>query len=91
LEFSFDWHDEKAASNLKKHGISFGDARRVFLDPFRIDIDASRQVDGEPRRKTTGLIAGKLFSVVYTLRGEVHWIISARRANPTESRRYVQR
>ncbi|QCK86512.1 BrnT family toxin [Phreatobacter aquaticus] len=91
MPFSFDWHDDKAASNLIKHGISFGEARSVFLDPLRIDIDASREEDGELRRKTTGLLAGRLFSVVYTLRDDVHWIISARRANPKEIRTYVQR
>lgn len=84
----FDWHDGKAASNLKKHRVSFADARQVFFDPRRIDIDASREEDGEERRKTTGLMAGKLTSVVYTRRGSVVWIISARRANRTEEKRY---
>lgn len=83
----FDWHDGKAASNLKKHRVSFADARQVFFDPRRIDIDASREEDGEERRKTTGLMAGKLTSGVYTWRGSVVWINSARRANRTEEKR----
>ncbi|KAF0128066.1 MAG: hypothetical protein FD152_2393 [Xanthobacteraceae bacterium] len=90
LPLDFDWHDGKAASNQTKHGVSFEDARQVFLDPRRIDVDASRAVDGEERRKTTGLMAGKLLSVVYAPRGNVVWIISARRANPKEIRSYVQ-
>jgi len=87
----FDWHDGKAAANIAKHGVSFEDARQVFLDPLRVDVDASRPDDGEDRRKTTGLMAGKLFSVVYTPRGNVAWIISARRANPKKIRHYVKR
>lgn len=87
----FDWHDAKHLSNIAKHGLGFDRAVAVFLDERRIDIDAPHPEDGEIRRKTTGLLGLKLFSVVYTMRGDVHWLISARRANPKEIRRYVQR
>lgn len=30
----FDWDEKKAAINLKKHGVSFGEAATVFGDPF---------------------------------------------------------
>ncbi|MCZ8314035.1 BrnT family toxin [Phreatobacter sp.] len=84
----FDWHDGKAASNLKKHGLSFADARRVFFDPLRVDRDSTRAADGEERRKVTGQIGTKLYTVVYTERGRLVWLISARRANRTEEKRY---
>ncbi|WP_439573159.1 BrnT family toxin [Phreatobacter sp.] len=87
---AFDWHDGKAASNLKKHGFSFHEAVDVFADPERIDFDVTRALDGEDRRKTVGNYDGRLMTVVYTRRGSNHWIISARRANRTEERRYGQ-
>jgi uncharacterized DUF497 family protein len=90
LALDFDWHDRKAASNLEKHGFSFPEAVDVFADPQRIDFDVSRSTDGEERRKTVGMLDGKLMTVVYTRRGSVLWIISARRANRTEAKRYGQ-
>lgn len=87
----FDWHDGKAASNLTKHKLSFDKARGVFLDVQRIDFDVSRALDGEVRRKTIGLLEGRLIAVVYTMRGNVHWLISARRANRAEERSYGER
>ena len=86
----FDWHDGKAASNLKKHGLSFADALRVFVDSLRVDRDTTRAADGEERRKVTGRIGTKLYTVVYTERGRLVWLISARRANRTEERSYGQ-
>lgn len=86
----FDWHDGKAAANVAKHGFSFPEAVDVFADPERIDFDVTRPGDGEDRRKTVGMLDGRLMTVVYTRRGAIHWIISARRANRTETKRYGQ-
>jgi len=86
----FEWDDAKAKSNLAKHGVPFAYATRVFLDPRLVEFDASRDGDGEARRKAVGLIDGKLFIVVYTDRGGVYRIISARRTNATEERAYGQ-
>lgn len=87
----FDWHEAKHLSNRAKHGIGFDEATAVFLDERRIDFDVTRPQDGEERRKTVGLIGGRIMTVVYTQRGGMHWIISARRANRPEEKRYVQR
>ncbi|AVO43965.1 BrnT family toxin [Phreatobacter cathodiphilus] len=86
----FDWHDGKAAANVAKHRLRFDRAVAVFADPDRVDFDVSRAEDGEVRRKTVGRLDGRLTTVVYTLRGDVHWVISARRANKAEERRYGQ-
>jgi uncharacterized DUF497 family protein len=85
----FEWDSAKAASNLAKHGVSFEVATGLFEDTDRADFDASRQEDGEPRRKVVGRIQGRLVTVVYTLRGEAVRIISARLANATEKRRHA--
>jgi uncharacterized protein len=84
----FEWDGAKAESNLAKHGVPFAYAARVFLDPRMVEFDASRDRDSEARRKAVGLIGGKLFVVVYTDRGGVYRIISARRTNATEERAY---
>jgi len=87
----FDWDPNKAASNERKHGIRLSYAIGVFLDLRVVDYDVSRLDDNEPRRKAVGMIDGRLFTVVYTMRGEVIRIISGRRANVQESREYALR
>ena len=84
----FDWDDHKAASNLAKHGVSFDYAARVFLDDGRVDLDASRSLDGEQRRKVVGMIDQRVFALVYTIRRGTIRIISARRCNAKEQRHY---
>jgi uncharacterized DUF497 family protein len=85
----FEWDSVKAASNLAKHGVRFEVAVRLFDDPGHADLDASHDEDGEPRRKAVGRIEGRLFTLVYTMRGEATRIISARASNAMEKRRYA--
>lgn len=84
----FDWDEQKAAVNLAKHGVSFDYAARVFLDEGRVDLDASRSLDGEQRRKVVGMIDQRVFALVYTIRRGTIRIISARRCNAKELRQY---
>lgn len=84
----FEWDEAKAESNLAKHNVPFGYAIRVFLDEGHVVIDASRKSDGEERQKIIGRIEGKVFTVVFTMRGDTCRIISARRANMNETRAY---
>ena len=85
-KLQFEWDEAKAAANLAKHGISFSSATQLLLDQDVIGFDVSRTGDGEVRRKVVGLIEGRLFAVVYTLRGDIPRLISARRANMKEER-----
>lgn len=84
----FEWDEAKAAANFSKHRVAFDVAIAVFLDPDRADFDTSRTGEGEERRKVVGVIAGRIFTVVYTKRGNVCRLISARRANAREVRAY---
>ncbi len=84
----FEWDEAKARANLAKHGVPFNHAARVFVDPGMVEFDASHEGDAEVRRKAVGLIEGRLFVVVFTDRGGVCRIISARRANTKERRAY---
>ncbi|UVC08508.1 BrnT family toxin [Rhizobium sp. TH2] len=84
----FDWDEEKRNANIRKHGIDFIAAKQVFDDLFGVD-DEERSMDyGEMRRKVIGHSAGELLSVVYTLRGDIIRIVSARRASKSERRIY---
>jgi uncharacterized protein len=87
----FEWDEDKAARNFAKHGISFEAAVAAFADPNVLRLDTTRKDDGEIREKVIGLIEGRLFSVVFTLRGNAARIISARRANKGEEKSYGDR
>jgi uncharacterized DUF497 family protein len=83
----FEWDPDKAARNLKKHGIDFADAALVLYDNLAVTL-ADEDAD-ERRFVTLGMDAlGRLLVVVYTWRGERARVISARRATAGERRRY---
>jgi uncharacterized DUF497 family protein len=84
----FEWDAAKAASNLIKHRVSFDYVMGVFVDAGLIDQEATRPGDEEARRKAIGMIEGRVFTVVYTMRGNAVRIISARRSNDKEKRSY---
>jgi len=86
----FEWDELKAERNLRKHKISFLQARRVFDDLFAlIEHDVSEDYN-EDRYLATGMIDGMLVTVAYTERGERIRLISARKANSDEQRRYYR-
>ena len=83
-----EFNPDKAQANLNKHGVSFDDAMLMFFDPDRLDEPDGRKDYGEERRIVIGEIDGRVFVVVYTLRGEVIRLISARKSNEREQRKY---
>ena len=89
MQMQFEWDEEKAEINLKKHKISFEEAKSVFGDPFAITIDDPDHSKEEQRYLDIGKSAnGKLLVVVYTERGKKTRIISCRKATPSERRIY---
>jgi uncharacterized DUF497 family protein len=90
----FEWDPTKAANHLRKHGVSFQMAARVFTDPYAL-VELDRIESGEERWQTIGVVEGVLMLMVAnTVREqddiEVIRIISARRANRRERRRYEE-
>lgn len=75
----FEWDTNKAALNINKHGISFGEAATVFSDPLSITYpDPDHSID-ESRYITIGLSSsGKLLILAHTDRGDRIRIISVR-------------
>ncbi len=87
MSMEFEWDDTKAASNLEKHGISFLDALPLFFNSDTLhEVTTS---EAEVRFKAIGLLNGKAYFVVYTVRQDDKYrIISARRAHHREAERY---
>jgi uncharacterized DUF497 family protein len=79
-----------SASSRPSAPVEWRQPTRAFLDEALVDLDASREADGEARRKAVGLIEGRIFTLVYVQRKEAIRIISARRANATERKAYGQ-
>lgn len=83
----FAWDEDKNKKNQDKHGISFEDARDIFNDEDRL-VSASNRA-GEKRFLTIGKAFLVILSLVYTIRGTVIRIISARRASKRERNAYL--
>ena len=87
----FEWDAQKAAENLKNHGVGFEEAVTVFADPLANIFDDPDH-SGEERRE---LIIGhsaeqRLLVVSFTDRGQRTRIISARQATARERRDYEE-
>ncbi len=86
MQFEFD--PVKAASNVKKHSISFSDAEAVFYDDRSLTME-DPDAQGEQRFLTIGLdTLGRVLVVCYTEREERTRIISARKAEKPEVKNY---
>jgi len=83
----FEWDPAKRAANLRKHGIGFVRAVRIFEGFVSQQLDDRRDY-GKPRIIATGELGDAVLTVVYTSRESSLRIISARRANAREARAY---
>ncbi len=85
------WDTEKAALNIRNHGIEFSHAATVLDDPMAVTIEDTRH--GEQRFITIGAdIIGRILVVVHAYSGEEEIrLISARKATPKERRIYEQK
>jgi uncharacterized DUF497 family protein len=90
LEQEFEWDADKAEANLRKHGIAFEAARRVFNDDFAVEWQDADLPYGEIRFAITGMVDGRLLRVVYTERNDRIRIISARKATRHEQTEYYR-
>ena len=84
----FEWDDDKAARNFRKHGVTFEEARAAFHDPDSINEDDPHP--DEVRFKRLCRRGQQVFVVVWTERGDRIRIISARPASKHEQRIYFQ-
>lgn len=91
MEPTFEWDAKKARRNLRKHGVSFEEAKSVLLDPLSITVADPAQTVTEDRFVDIGTSAqGRILVVVYTERGSSIRLISCRKATPREIQAYEQ-
>jgi uncharacterized DUF497 family protein len=86
---SYEWGSKKASENQKKHGVRFADAAAVFEDENAITIED--ELESEDRFITIGRdFLRRILVVVYTFRGLIIRIISARKATAREKKMYEE-
>ena len=85
----FEWDPAKSDSNVEKHGIDFQDAMRVFADSRTRLTNVTRPEHGETRFKAVRMVDEQIIAVIFTDRGAVRRIISARRSRKNERRDYL--
>ena len=83
--FKFEWDDQKATSNLKKHGVTFDEVVSVFADALALTFADTDHFETEERSRTYGISnKRRLLVVVHTERRDNVRIISARKATRYE-------
>ena len=88
MKISYD--PAKYARNITEREIPFELAREMAWDSAVIDED-TRKDYGERRFLATGEINGRLHVLVFTPRGDTVHVISLRKANPREQRKYAKK
>jgi uncharacterized DUF497 family protein len=91
MTFRFEWDDEKAQRNLRKHGVSFEEAQTVFDDPLaRVDPDSAHSIS-ESRAIIIGYSdRGRLLLVSFVERNDAIRIINSRAADARERKRHEE-
>jgi uncharacterized DUF497 family protein len=92
INIRFEWDNNKNLTNIKKHKISFEEAKTVFFDENARVIPDPEHSESEERFIILGISSKlRLLIVVHTYRenDEIIRIISARKATKTESKYYV--
>jgi uncharacterized protein len=90
MAMEFDWNEDNREAHLAKHGVDFRDVVPMFARPTVEQVD-DRFDYGETRINALGEVAGRVYFVTYTWRGDVRRIISARKANHDEQQSYHAR
>ncbi len=91
MKLGFEWDNEKATANFRKHRVGFDEATTIFSDPLSITIHNPDHSANEQRYIDIGSSdKGRVLVVVYTERGSNIRIISCRKATPSERKLYEE-
>ena len=85
----YEWDELKATANIIKHGVEFEDALE-FAWEASVEVFDSRKDYKEQRSIAMSCIRGRLHVLVYTRRGDGVRVVSLRKANKREIRKYEQ-
>lgn len=80
----FEWDEAKAASNLKKHGISFESAAKTFGDEYGLLVEDTIHSDDEDRYHWIAMLDNALVLLTVFTEKDCIRIISARKATKKE-------
>ncbi|WP_176632078.1 BrnT family toxin [Desulfolutivibrio sulfoxidireducens] len=84
----YEWDEAKRQANISKHGVDFVEAMAVLEDMPTLLVD-DRFDYRESRCIAIGEAKGRILVVAFTMRGDVFRIISVRKANARERRKYA--
>ena len=91
MAYTFEWDAAKADNNRRKHGVTFDEASTVFGDPLAILLPDPDHSVREQRYLVLGMSnRRRLLVVAFAERPPRTRLISARRANRKERRRYEE-
>jgi uncharacterized DUF497 family protein len=91
MQTLFEWDRNTSEANLRKHGISFGEAQTVFTDPLSMTLPDPDHAEDEERFIGIGMSdTHRVLVVVYTERGQRIRLISARQATRAERKQYEE-
>lgn len=85
----FEYDPAKSEANRLKHGIDFEVAQELWQDELRLEIPARVQ-DGEERWALIARLLARIWTAIFTRRGDRVRIISVRRARKEEEELYGQ-
>jgi uncharacterized protein len=85
----FEWDEDKAENNHRKHGVSFDEAATIFNDPNIATIPDPTHSKNEERFVSIGIsIIARVLTVIHTFRKTRIRLISARKATKAEKKVY---
>jgi uncharacterized protein len=91
MNMKYEWDDEKAELNLRKHGIRFQDAVKAFEDPNGVELLDEDHSKTEVRFQLIAIADGTVLLRIFTERIDAIRLISARRAGRRELEIYYGR
>ena len=92
MALRFEWDPTKAATNLRKHGVSFPEAATVFGDPLGGIEDDPDHSEAEDRYTLIGMSEKfRILVVVFAEQDDTIRILSSRLATPNERKQYEER
>ncbi len=91
MQLAFEWDEDKARENRKKHKVDFDEATTVFMDSFSVTIPDPEHSINESRYIDIGMSdKNRVLVVVYTERENKIRLISCRKATAAERRKYEE-
>ena len=87
---SYGWNEAKRAFNHAKHKVDFAAAEGFDWSTAVVEVD-EREDYGELRERAIGWIGERLHVLIFTRRADLIWVISLRKADKSDARRYVEK